>query len=131
MAYLTGDQGSFTYATGAAITVADGIRWEGEIGKRSARTTPFGYILERTTVSQRNYARGRLTLLVNGTTTPPIPNTTTGDLVLLDNTGHSYAFKAILTRMSGGADSVTAAEQMVSYEFESAATSSSDTITVT
>lgn len=131
MAYLTGDQASFTYGTGAAITVADGIRWEGEIGRRVARTTPFGYAMERVTLSQRLYARGRLTLLVNGTNAPPLPNTVTGDLVLLDAAGHSYAFKALLTRMTQAPDSVAATEQTANYEFENAATNSTDTIVVT
>lgn len=127
--YVTGDSGSFTFTSAETLVVADFGDWNAEIERPVFRTTPFGYLTERVTLG-RLTARGTIMGFFDGTNKPPIPanGSVSGTLTLKLNGSVQYAFKARLTSLSTGANSVSGEPVRQVYQFIGSADSASDTI---
>lgn len=129
--YITGDQGSFTFASAETLAVADFGQWNAVIDRNVFPTTPFGYLTDRVTLG-RPRIRGSFVGFYDGTTTPPIPanGSVSGTLTLLLKTGKSYSFKARIHSLGIGANSVEGGPIQQQYQFVGSADSNTDTITV-
>lgn len=133
MAYLTGDQASFTWTdpSGQALTEADFDFWEMNTESPPQLFRPFGW-LNPTAVFQSRRLTGTLRHGVNDSNaTHPIPNGTRGTLTLLQTSGQSYAFPASLFQYQAAADSTQGGLQIAQYRFVLNASTNTDTITVT
>lgn len=131
MAYLTGDQASFTFG-GQAIVVADFDYWSWNEEKPPRRFRPFGWT-RATTVFATPRSEGELRMGVNDTNAAPlIPDGTRGTLVLFHKTAATaikYTLKASLYSLGTAADSTEGAQQFTRYRWVDNASASTDTIT--
>lgn len=128
MAYLTGDSGSFTYSGADSPVVADFGVWSATINRAEFNTTPFGFLTPKRTMGRLD-ARGQILGWVDSTKAPvPANGATPGTLVLKHNGSIAYTFKAVLTRLNTGANSISGEPIQTVYEFVSSASASTDNI---
>jgi hypothetical protein len=128
--YVTGEAGSFTFASAESLVVADFGEWQAQIDRKVYPSTPFGYLTDRVTLGRQTIS-GQFTGFFDGTNKPPIPanGSTSGTLTLKLNTGTSYVCKARIFSLTTGANSVSGEPIRQTYQFVGSADSSSDTIT--
>lgn len=100
MARVGGNQGSITMSGNTAMTnaftVAEMFAWAGQFGVYPDNTTPLGYASDRIE-GFGQYGFGTLSYLVQDGQRPPIPNGAQVTLTLLEKSGQSYSFSAVLT----------------------------------
>lgn len=135
MAFLTGDQGSFTWTdpSGNALVEADFDFWAMETERPPQQYRPFQWTLP-TAVFRTASIRVRLRTAVNDSNpTPPIPNGARGTLTLNQKASgtRGYAFPASLYAMGSSANSTSGELVLCNYEAIVNASASSDTVTVT
>lgn len=132
MALLTGDQASFTYTNGQLTTamIAYFDQWTMVIDQSPQVFRPFGWAGPIATVNKGAPARGRLSGVQDGSAaTFPIPNGTIGTLRQIAASGKYHEFKAIVYAVAKGANSTTAEQQRVEYEYIQTGESNTDTVT--
>jgi hypothetical protein len=129
--FITGDQGSFTFAGAENVVVANFGQWSAVIDRNVFPTTPFGYLTDRVTLG-RPRVRGSFVGFFDGDITPKIPEngSTSGTLTLLLKSGKSYSFKARIHSLGIGANSVEGGPIQQQYQFVGSADTNADTITV-
>lgn len=131
MALITGDSGSITYTGGQTLIVADFGAWELQEDRPVHEYTKFSYNMVSLAVGQ---VRGTGTLEAafdTGSTTPPVPNGTSGTLSLFINGTKKYYGPAILHGLEMGVASRGGAPISVyRYRFSFSSSTSSDTIQV-
>lgn len=135
MAFLTGDQGSFTWTdpSGNAIVEADFDFWQMEAQAPPQLYRPFGWLLP-TAVFGTKVLRIQLRTGVNDSNpTPPIPNGARGTLTLNHKASgtRGYAFEASIYAEQTGANSTSGDMVMCNYSAIVNASTSSSTVTVT
>jgi hypothetical protein len=130
MADLIGTQGSLTFAGSDGPIVADVGEWRASFTRRKWPTTRPGYTMERYSYGPL-VVSGTLRVITTDGVTAPIPTGTQAALVLLEQSGQSYAFTASLVSMGKGASSLTGAQQYAEYSFDGNATAAATAVTVT
>lgn len=141
MAFIQGREATFSYSsgpeTGATIVTTKFNMVVYEISRRIWPTTPPGYLMQRYTPGILNVI-GRIGMWYDsGDATFPVPggvaapSSTVGTIVITTVSGHTYTFKATLTKLAGHISTDDGGPpQTFMYDFISNAQSASDSITV-
>ena len=128
MAILTGSQGNLTFTSGDSIANIFLFQWQAQIVRQLFKTNRFGWSGTSRTPGAIIDAQGTATGWIQSTGKQPVPTGTVGDMTLLEETGQSYAFKAIIEVLDSGADAQTDQPQTMRLAFSMAAQSSTDTV---
>jgi len=129
MADVLGNEGAFSYSTGAGPINADVGAWAFRAARPEYPTTRFGYTSPRKSFGMLE-VRGTCRVVSTDGTTAPVPNGTSGSLVLTSVSGHTYTFNAVMHALERAANALSGEQQYHNYEFVATASSASANMTV-
>ncbi len=128
MAILVGSQGNLTFTSGDSVTNVFLFEWQASIVRQLFKTNRFQWIGTSRTPGAIIDAQGTARGWVQSTDKQPVPTGTVGDMTLIEESGQTYAFKAIIEAITTGADAQSDQPQVMSISFSMAAQSSTDTV---